>query len=399
MLVSRLKNIGLLTIALFRFFVFGKANKSVGAPRKILIIHLGKLGDMVCATPMFQAVKEKYPQSKLYVMGNILNGELLRGNPNIDNYFIYSDNFRELFKIFKKEKFDFACMTGSNFLALAALFLAGTPLISAPVVKDGFSPYETRPYKILRNFVITKPHHMGNYAPREYLRLLEPIDIFSDNTKKYLYFSETAEKSVKKFLLQNNINLDSDFVVGITPSAGNKIKEWGRNKFAKLADYISDKYQAKIIIIGGPNDTEVDEMISFIDKGTKFINARGLFSVEELKALISKLNLFISVDTGPIYIAEAFGVPTIDIIGPMDENEQPPAGKFHKIIVAKRLKPALHIMNARVYDAKEAKRQVDEITAEMVIRELDDLIQEIKISKPKWQIKTKSLLRPLTAVF
>ena len=68
-------------------------------------------------------------------------------------------------------------------------------------------------------------------------------------------------------------------------------------------------------------------MAEFLNPETQFVNTDGLFSLDELKALIQRLSLFISVDTGPIYIAEAFDVPTIDIIGPMDENEQPPRGE------------------------------------------------------------------------
>jgi len=328
---------------------------------------------------MFRAVKEKYPRSKLFVMGNALNSELLKGNPDINGYIVCENNFgfEDFRRSIRGEKFDFACVTAPGFAALAALYLAEVPLISAPVIRNGFSPYETKPYKILRNFVVTKPHRMGSYAPREYLRLLEPIGIFTEDTKKYLYYSQEAEKTILDFFAKNHIAPEKDFIVGITPSAGNKIKEWGRNKFAKLADYIFDKYRAEIIIIGGPNDIEVDEMISFISKDTKFINTRGLFSVEELKALISKLNLFISVDTGPIYIAEAFDVPTIDIIGPIDGNEQPPIGKLHKIVVAERQKPELYVMNARIYNEKEARRQIEAISVEMVINKFKELIPDI----------------------
>jgi len=44
------------------------------------------------------------------------------------------------------------------------------------------------------------------------------------------------------------------------------------------------------------------------------------------------MSLYVSADTGPIYIAEAFNVPTIDITGPVNENEQPPQGEKHKIV-------------------------------------------------------------------
>ncbi|KKS44910.1 MAG: Glycosyl transferase, family 9 [Candidatus Azambacteria bacterium GW2011_GWB1_42_17] len=378
-IVVKLKNASILALAVAKFVFKGRADKKI-IPKKILIVQEARMGDMVCTTPMFRAVKEKYSEIRLYVMGNEINRELLSSNPDVDVYLIYPKNLYGLFKIIKKEKFDFACITAPNFTALAALYLADIPLIAAPVIENGFSPYETRPYKISRSFVTTRPHRMGNYAAREYLRLLEPIGIFSKDTEKYLYFSEMAMKFAEAFLAKNGINFDSDFIVGITPSAGSKIKEWPCDRFAKLADYIYSKYQAKIIIIGGPGDVEVDEMISFLAENTKFVNAKGLFDIEELKALVSKLHLFISVDTGPIYIAEAFNVPTIDIIGPMDENEQPPMGKFHKIVVAQRLKPALHIMNARVYDAKEVRRQAESITVEMVIKELDNLMDKISIS-------------------
>lgn len=378
---SRIKNIGILTLAGVKFIFSGPADRKIEMPKKILIVHLGKLGDMICATPLFRAVKSKYPESKIYVAGNQANQELLRGNPDVDAYVVYPWRFRKFLKIIKKEHFDFACVTTPDFLALAALYCAGLPLIAAPVIENGLSPYETRPYKFLCRFVIKKSHHMGSYAAREYLRLLGSIGIVAEDTKKHLYFSREAENKILTFFAQQNINLHSDFVVGITPSAGNKIKEWGRDKFAGLADYIFEKYRAKIIVIGGPNDAEVDEMTNLMDHNTEFVAARGIFNIEELKALISKLHLFISVDTGPIYIAEAFGVPTVDIIGPIDEREQPPIGKLHKIVVAERQKPELYVMNARVYNEKEARRQTEAISVRMVIDRFEELVKILKDEK------------------
>ncbi len=119
-------------------------------------------------------------------------------------------------------------------------------------------------------------------------------------------------------------------------------------------------------------------MIGFLNNQTKVINGNSLFYLDELKALIAKLNLFISVDTGPIYIAEAFNIPTVDIIGPMAENEQPPQGKLHKIVKIENRIPQLHIMNARLYDKQEARRQIEEISVEMVIEKFDNLYRIIK---------------------
>ena len=59
----------------------------------------------------------------------------------------------------------------------------------------------------------------------------------------------------------------------------------------------------------------------------------------------------------------------------MDENEQPPRGEKRKIVkLENREVPALHIMNAIEHDYKEARRQIEEITLEMVIEKLNELM-------------------------
>ncbi len=371
--IIKLNNIPLLIKAISRLIYL--KNKPVSYPRRILITQLAKLGDMVCTTPMFMAVKNKYPNCEVWIMGNALNKELIDGNKNVDGYIVYSKNINDTIQQVRDKGFDFACVTGPNFEALAALIISGIKTIAVPRIRNGFSPYETRLYKILSKFVITKPHHMGSYAPREYLRLLEPIGVVTDDTAKHLAFSEVGARRAGEILKP----FTGRFIVGIAPGAGNKIKEWSTERFAEVANYLAEKHDAAIVIIGGQNDTALTEkMKSGIKKDIPVLDTTGTLSVDELKALISKLNLFISVDTGPIYIAEAFGVPTIDIVGPMDENEQPPISPIHRVVVPQnRTKSQLHIMNARIYNVKEARRQVESITIQMVTNAIDVIIERL----------------------
>lgn len=377
-MVSKTKDLFIL-IFCFLYYPFKRRSFNNKNIKKVLIIQSAKLGDMVCTTPMFRAVKEKYPNCNIFVGGNAINREVLANNLDIDRYIVLSKDFKMDLGQIKKENFDFACITSPSFINLAILCLSGIPIIGVPVVENGWSPYETKTYKLLRILVEKKPHRMGSYAPREYLRLLEPIGIFSEDTKKHLNFSDEADKKIEDLFAKKGIN-NEDFIVGISPSAGNKIKKWPEDRFAKVADYIYKNHGVKVIIIGGKNDTEeVAGMLSCVDKNTKIINTCGIFNIDELKALISKINMFISVDTGPIYIAEAFGVPTIDITGPMDEKEQPPTGEFNKVVTPKeRGGSELHIMNARSYDFKEARRQIESISVKMVSDVFDELFREIK---------------------
>jgi len=375
MIKIKFKNLLILLKCFWYFFSRGKANKTSVNYKTIAVFQGAKLGDMVCTTPMFRAIKEKYPQTRLIVIGDAINEKVLEHNDDIDEYIVFKDlSFWELVSEIKKRNIDFACITAPDFLNLASLYLAGVPLISSPYILSGYSHYETKPYKILKNLVIQKPHHMGTYAPREYLRLLEAIEIYTDNTNKHLKFSREAEKSISNLFVKNNISKD-DLLVGIAPGAGNKIKQWPPERFAEVAEYVIKNYGAKVIIIGGKNDLEeAKEMLSYLDDRNKVINTVGLVSIDELKTLISRLSMFVSVDTGSVYVAEAFGVPTIDIVGPMDEREQPPIGLLHRVVLPpNRYKPELHIMDARSFNKEEAKRQVDSITVQAVVGEINSL--------------------------
>jgi ADP-heptose:LPS heptosyltransferase len=123
---------------------------------------------------------------------------------------------------------------------------------------------------------------------------------------------------------------------------------------------------------------EVEEMLNNMSHRSEVVNTLGTMSIDALKALISRMKAFISVDTGPIYIAEAFGVPTIDIIGPMDENEQPPRGARHiNVIDPQRGDPIIHIMNSRIYDKEKARKSIENISVKMVTDAFDNLYKII----------------------
>jgi ADP-heptose:LPS heptosyltransferase len=258
------------------------------------------------------------------------------------------------------------------------MYLAGIPTIVAPRVLGGENS-ESRLYRILRRLCILVPNRVGAYAPGEYLKVLGPIGIHATDTAKHLAYSAEAGAAVDAFFQQEGITQKS-FVVGIAASAGNKLKNWPPERFAAVADHISARYQAIILIVGGKGDAkESDAMLAALAPGTRAINANGRFSIDEFKALIARLSLFISVDTGPIYIAEAFDVPTIDIVGPMNEHEQPPIGPRNLVVVPPfTRKPVLFIMSPGNYDYNEARRQAESITVEQVIAAADELIPRIR---------------------
>lgn len=380
-MAKRIKSLIVFLRVCIRYFYSGRADKAPENLDSFIVIQNSKLGDMVCTTPVFRAIKNKYPHAKLYVIGNSTNKKLLEDNNDVDEYIVNDGDFELLTKTIKAKNVDFGCVVVPDFWGLASLYLAGIKSISAPRIKNGYSPNETRFYKIISRFVNNKYYSYGEYVPAFYLNLLEPAGIQATDTKKKLAYSSDAKLKIDDFFDKNNIIYGRDLIIGITPSAGHKIKVWPAERFSEVALYLCNKYNAKVLVLGGPGDTNgVESMMAYLGNDSRIFNTHNMFNIDQLKALISHLDLIIASDTGPIYIAEAFGVATIDIVGPVDEREQPPFdGEKHRIVRVEGRLPEMHIFNARTYDQKEVERQIYNITVEMVIKELDDLIITLKL--------------------
>ncbi|MDP3956284.1 MAG: glycosyltransferase family 9 protein [bacterium] len=379
---SRLQNEILLIKCLMAYSRRGKSLRPLKKPQKILVVLTGKLGDTVCSTPVIHAIKKHLPNAIITVATTTkVNVDVLSHNSVIGRFIFLprktsAQRYRSVVREIAEGSFDVAIMLVPNFVVLALLYLAGIPCIVAPRVVGGFCPHQSRAYLFLLHFVLSKEHRMGHYAPREYLRLLEVLGIYESDTTKHLFYSRDATFWVHEFFAQQNLKTD-DFLIGISPSVGNKIKEWPLERFAEVAKYLHENYNARILLLGGVADREkINQMGSMLPKIALIDSSKT--NVDELKALIDCLSLYIAVDTGPIYIAEAFGTPTVDIVGPLDENEHPPRGLLHRIVIPARKEPAIHIMNAKVYNTAEARRQVESISVAMVCDEIYKLVPIIR---------------------
>lgn len=330
----------------------------------------------MCTTPLFHAIKTSFPTCRLVVVGDAVNQKLLHGHPEVDGYIVLSKSLWRDARALARERADFGILPLPSLYGLVLLMVGRVKAIAAPKIISGFSPYETRSYKKLLRAVIAVPHYNERYVPREYLRLLTPIGIVTEDTTKRLAVSENARGRVKNFFIEQRIDPSREQVVGILPGVGgDSIKRWAPEKFAEVADHLAIQRGCLILVLGSGNDAPaVEAMLRTVKKETGALNTLNQFSLEEFKALIASLSLFISADTGPVYIAEALGTPTIDIVGPMYEDIQPPRGTRHRTIAAPRAKPALGILDNTVYDWLEARRQSDDITVEMVTRVADELL-------------------------
>lgn len=324
-----LRRVGYLRSVLLQFIKTGRANRNpMSGPSRALIVQMAKLGDMICTTPMFHAIKEWHPGCQVDVLGQGSYVDLLRHDPSVDTYLTYSDDHQALREQIRANAYDFACCTSPNDMGAYLLYTAGVPLITLPMIRGGASPYESALYRFVRRFCRAVPHEMMGLTVEQYLRLLEPIGIRNASPRKRVYPSPCSVGRARAFLSDSGIEPATKGIIGISPSAGNKLKLWGGEKFAALAERLAQEDGRPVVVIGSSSDkAEVDEMWRNFSSGVKIANATEQFDLDGLIGLITHFDVFVSADTGPIYIADALGVGTVNIIGPCQPQRPMNSGR------------------------------------------------------------------------
>lgn len=360
--------------------------KKVGS---LMVLSLAQLGDTVSMTPIFHQVKAGLPQARVLVAAKPGYRDLLAYNNDIDEFVPFEEGqFWRFLRAVRRLKIDVAILPQASFLALAALYLAGVRhIIAIRVVYEadaGVSSFDTLhntlSYRMLCPLVTTLPLRVGYNMLDEHLTLLRPLGIVSTDTTRRLGHSAEAGEQAMVYLKERGVAAE-DFVAMIFPASGNKAKNWVAERFAEVALHLHNMYGAKVVVIGGPGDTvEVSELMGAMPTSVVAIDASGAHHLDMLKALIARANLFISADAGPMHIAVAFGVPTIDILGPAPDWVAPKAKFVRAVSNRGDAEPAMHPLRNREFDFAEARRQAEAITAAQVIAAVDELLAANAIS-------------------
>ena len=297
--------------------------------KRILLIDLLYMGDLIFATPFFRQLRKNYPESEIDIIVNANFYDLIEDNPYFDKVIAYDKNWsiKESYNFAKeinKENYDLGINIHGNWRTILLMYLI-SPAYNIGYGGDGKSLF------LDKTIETTADLHMVEV----YLQFLEKMGLkrFADD-KIELKVDEIAEKNMEKFLVEkyNQKKMKKDkSLVALNTGGTWPTKRWPKKKYAKLADEIKNQGE-QVIFIGGPSDKKrVKDIISMMENN-RVINAAGKTSLKELAALVKICDLVISNDSGPAHVAAAVGTKTITIFGPSDEKKYSPYGEIHEII-------------------------------------------------------------------
>lgn len=295
-----------------------RTDKKLGGKKRVLFLpQFTRIGDIVCSTPVLYNIKKKYPDSHIAVIVSKKAFGILKNNRRIDEFILVEEySTMGLIKKIRQGKFNWSLNLSSTSTNTCLVLWGRISNRIKTVVET--PPITERLTDWMSNHKLLYKNH--TYLPAHHTKLLGFMGITDIEDKKEVELSAQAEIKAEQWRKNLPQNMR---IVGLSITAGNKIKELGDEKFAVLAKKLLEIENIGICCIGAPGD--IPRIDAFIEKvgSTRCFKAQG-FNLEELPSLMKRFSLYIAVDTGPIYIAHALGVPLIDIIGPVDPHEQPP---------------------------------------------------------------------------
>jgi lipopolysaccharide heptosyltransferase II len=122
-------------------------------------------------------------------------------------------------------------------------------------------------------------------------------------------------------------------LVGIHPSGGRRVKQWDAVRFAEVAVRLARDHQAAILLTGSAEDRPIVEAVrARLPADVAAIDLAGALDVVELAALMERLSVFVSGDTGPMHLAAAVGTPVVAIFGPSDPARWGPGASTARVV-------------------------------------------------------------------
>lgn len=303
---------------------------------KILVFDPGVLGDMLLLVPFLRNLRTCFPESRIALLGRPDVGAFLLEGGMVDewiqlripwgsrltrwrrhNVFSLSwlNFFRDVFRL-RRQRFDLAFAAGwsGDLRGNLVIWLTGARRRvgygyggGAFLLTDVAQPNLAHPHVIDRN-----------------LHLLQEIGCPAPNNGKVLCVTPDEERIAAKLLAERGIAKE-DLVIGVHAGAGAAIREWGGERFAEVARSVVDQFGAKILWFSDPaKPRPAPAHVGVISLSLAF---------QQFAAVVSRCQLFLCNDSGPMHVAAGLRVPVVAVFGPQRPEWFGPYGEGHRVVI------------------------------------------------------------------
>ncbi len=334
-------------------------------PDRILILRLSSIGDIILSSFFVRLVAKAFPDSQIDFVIKKDYGDLIRYNPNITRVYYVDPNkgYNQLSKLRKElvnNKYNLVFDLHNNLRT--RFLLSGVANTNIWRIKKDKIKRALLVWFKINKYKKIKP------IPIRYLEVGDEAGIKDDQKGLELFWDKTIEENLNKKI---SLSLNDQYIA-LAPGAGHYTKKWPIENFMELVEIMTKERNEKIVIIGGPADSDDGNVLELNEK---VINLTGKLSLLESAIVIKSAKVLISNDSGLMHMAAAVQTPVLAIFGStVEELGFFPFRSKHCIIQNEGLKcrPCSHV--GKEYCPKGHFRCMLEIKPELLY---DELIQFI----------------------
>ena len=290
--------------------------------RNILVIDLAFIGDIILATPVTRALKEKYPNAKLTMLVVPLTKSVAEMNPYVDEVLVYDKRgvdagpFGMLHMSNQLKSYHFDLAVSMNFALRGAIVarLAGIP---------NRLGYDAQHAGFFLNIIASSQREGIKHETLNHLEVLKPLGFSTEDSSLKLVPPEAVYETLSAKLKERHI--PGKGVLAICPFGSYERKDLPQAAAAHVIRHYAER--RPVVLIGGPAERPRLEALAELAGLPKNNILGGDLNLQELAAFLKNADCLLTADTGPLHIAQGVGCRTVAVFGPTDPKVWGPRGK------------------------------------------------------------------------
>jgi predicted lipopolysaccharide heptosyltransferase III len=292
--------------------------------KRILLIKLRYLGDVVLCTPVLPLLRKHFPEAKLTFLVNPETAAVLQDNPYLEEVWVlprqsWWQQLRFIQRM-RDAKFDTVIDLTDGDRSAFLSWMTGAP------VRLGYNRDRRWRGKFYSQVL---PSAYGSMHMVEYhQQAIAGLGIHESvgNPEVYIH-SEMRQQEEDEF---GDFSAKGQPLVILHPTARYVFKAWPLERFAAVADWLGGQ-GIRVALIGSKREILIGQQIVNLTKH-KPVNLMGKTRLSQLTVLMKRSLLLIGNDGGPIHVAAAVGCPVLGLFGPTDPAVWGPRGPKVKVI-------------------------------------------------------------------
>jgi len=318
-------------------------------PRRILVIRLDLIGDLVLSMTAVRALKRTYPEAEIDLLAVPASAKIVMHDPDLAGIITYdpnvwrrpkaliqAKNWRDAYRLLRRLRarhYDIAVSLYGAWAGVIAVLSGAQRCVGFG--RESYPGFMTDSVPGVHWSPKSRKHEV-DYCLQ--LAQAAGATISPADRIPRLYVDVQARQQLEQLLVQEGVQLEKPLIACHVSSNNGQSKRWPIPYWATLIDKLTCEQGAQVVLTGTAADLPLVESVtrrlqeSCPEERRNAINLAGKTSLPQLAALLQRADLVISGDSGPMHIAAAVGTPLIAIHGPTDPALTGPVSPWATIL-------------------------------------------------------------------